>query len=201
LTKQTKKPLNVLENEVRVQDYVRSTDDIDLTVGFPEGERRNDANIAQQIYGLYGALEGVFLSGTEDHILEYGLVRKGLKRPVFGVSVDDEVGEHISMNISNRSLDLDKLPTSYYPIFIESGERLVIPYSEGYNIAIRVPKKEHLLATKASNFRAKDAMDLKNLVTVIRASGEDIDFSEVEKILGVEYAKNYDRLLSLVDHS
>jgi hypothetical protein len=143
-------------------------------------------------------LVGEYISGTENHIFEYDLARKGIKRPVFNISVDGELKERLYLNISRKPSDLFRLDTSLYNEFIQNGSELVIPYSNGWSFNIRVPKIEHVLATKISHFRAKDAMDLQNLYGVLYDSNEEIDFKELERILLPVYEVNLERFKSLV---
>ena len=185
--------------KIRFQDYIRSTDDIDLALKFPsEGDKDKDIiESVDSIKDLCSSLTGGYISGTENYIFEYGLERGGISRPVFTVSVDGNNQERIYLNISRRSKSLKKLPYSFYNKFIDNGSELVIPYSEGYNLKVTVPKLEHVLATKISQFRAKDSMDLTNLMGVVRDCGEEIDGNELRRILLPVHVDNLGRFNSL----
>lgn len=196
LTKKYEQPMDSLEGSVRVQDYIRSTDDVDLALRFPED--MPDTEVGRKIKDFCESIPGEYIPGTENHIIAYTLERMGLKRPVFGVSVDDKSGEPISMNISKKPSDLNKLNTKYYNVFLEEGQELDLPFSEDYSFRVRVPRVEHVLATKISNFRAKDAMDLKNLVSVVEDVGESINLGEVRSILGPENTRKYEQFESLM---
>jgi len=181
---------------IRFQNYVRSTDDVDLALLFPDNA--SDLDLVRMVTDeLYGSLEGVYLSGDEEHLFEYGLVRRGISRPVFSVAVDEVVGENLALNLSKQSRHLKGLGLRFYDEFIAEGEDLVIPYSDGFDIRMRAYKPEHVLATKISQFRAKDAMDLKNLVTVMHESGEEVDEEELRKILLPLYTDNLGKFNSL----
>ncbi len=187
-----------LGGEARLQDYVRSTDDIDIALKFPD-EGADEREVARAINDFCESVRGEYISKTENHIFEYGLDRKGIKRPIFSVSVDGEGKDGIVLNISRKPVDLRNLESRFYGEFIEAGQDLVIPYSAGANISIRVPKPEHILSTKISHFRAKDTMDMYNLVSLMRAAGEEIDMGEIERILLPEYTKKFEKFLSLIE--
>ena len=184
---------------LRIQDYIRATDDIDLALKFPKTSniQTDEINMVGTIRDFCDSLQGEYISGTEENIFKYKLNRRGITRPIFSVRVDDEDGESIFMNVSRKSKNLKRLSFNCYDRFIEDGSKLVIPYSEGYDLKLTVPKLEHVLATKISQFRAKDSMDISNLVEVIREAGEEINLEEIEDILKPVHIKNYDRFLSL----
>ncbi len=187
----------LLQNkDIRFQDYIRSTDDIDLALLFPDNGQDNSfaRSVSQR---LCDSLEGVYLSANEESLFEYKLVRKGISRPVFSIGVDDKSGENLALNISKQSRHLRGLGLKFYDSFIEQGQELQIPYSKGNDIKIRVYRPEHVLATKISQFRAKDSMDLSNLVKVMQESGEEIDKEELRKVLLPVYVNNLGRFSSL----
>ena len=99
------------------------------------------------------------------------------------------------MNLGTKPKDLRNLESLYYNKFIKEGQRIVIPYSNDFELKLRVIKPEHLLAAKISHLRPKDFMDIANLVNLMRLDGESIDLKEIEKILGVEYQDKFTRFL------
>ena len=187
----------ISKDNVRLQDYIRSTDDIDLALDF---EVQSPIDAAKQVKDICKAVEGEHLSDTGNYIFEFSLERTGAKRPIFGVAIDGERAEAIALNISHNSKDLKTLDHGFYKMFLDQGKELVIPHYQDCNLQIRVPKLEHVLATKISNFRAKDSMDLQNLVSISKDIGEKIDMEEIHSILGPENIKNYERFESLIGY-
>jgi predicted nucleotidyltransferase len=74
---------------------------------------------------------------------------------------------------------------------------LNIPFCEGFELKIIVPRLEHLLSSKIAQSRAKDLMDNKNLSTLIKESNLQLDFGEMNKILMPYHEENYRRFLNL----
>ncbi|MBT4165438.1 hypothetical protein HOE04_00180 [archaeon] len=185
---------------LRFQDYIRATDDIDLALKFPEEDEKDiaEVNTVGSIRDFCDALSGEYISGTEKNIFSYELERRGITKPVFKIKIDEDEEERIFMNLSRKSKNLKKLSFSCYNEFIDAGSELVIPYSKDYNLKLTVPKLEHVLATKISQLRAKDLMDISNLVKVVHSVGEEVDLEELERILKPVHTKNYGQFLSLV---
>jgi len=166
-----------LDESLRLQDYLRATDAIDFALKFSEYESPSDVEEAHKSTGkkineFCASLSGEDFSGTGDHIFNYGVSRTGIQKPVFTVSVDGEPKSEIYLKLSRRPEDLDGLAESFYNPFVEEGVDLEIPYSGDYSLKLRVLKPEHLLAVKIALDRGKDAMDVKNLVYVMREAGE-----------------------------
>jgi len=199
LTKKTKSDIVslVFNDNVRLQDYIRATDVIDLALGLGKFSPMDSAKIVKDICN---AVEGEYISDTENYIFEFNLERTGAKRPIFSVAVDGERAEAIALNISHRPKDLEKLNKRFYSEFLDQGQELTIPHYNHHNLRIRVPKLEHVLATKIANFRAKDAMDIQNLVSVTKDVGEKINMEEIEGILGIEHSKKYHKFASLINY-
>ena len=167
---------------IRFQDYIRSTDDVDIALLFPDNAA-DYAMVGDVVGRLYDSLNGVYLSNNDKHIFEYKLERRGFSRPVFSISVDNVLGKNLSLNISKQSRHLRALGLEYYDQFIEEGETLELTYSPGFNLRLRVYNPTHVLATKISQFRAKDSMDIVNLEKVLRESGGEINEEELRRIL------------------
>ncbi len=183
---------------IRFQDYIRLTDDIDVAMQFLD-DGQNDIEAARKINDFCDELVGTYISGTDNHIFEYTLERRGVKRPVLGIIVDNVKGEDLLLNISRKSSDLKRLESRFYNHFVDHGVEMGLPYSNGYVVNLRVPKLEHVLATKIASFRAKDAMDIQNLVGVLD-SPKEIDTNEIERILLPVHEHNYfERFRPLLD--
>ena len=188
---------SLAENKhIRLQDYIRPTDDIDLALLFPDNAQ-NPALVSSVLRKFYDGLDGVFLSHDEKHLFEYQFARRGERRPVLKVTVDDHNPEDIALNISQQSRHLRSFGIRFYEEFISQGKNLVIPYTPSYELKLKVCKPEHILATKISQFRAKDTMDIHNLVTVMQDAGEIIDTEELRKILLPVHYENLVRFNSL----
>jgi hypothetical protein len=185
--------------KIRLQDYIRATDDIDLALKFPN-DGKSDIETTKVVYEICDAVAKEYVSDTDNYIFEYGIERKGAKRPIFSVAVMGEPIEAIALNLSRKPSDLKNLSHEFYNEFIENGQDLVIPHFENFNLHLRVPKLEHVLATKISNFRAKDSMDIQNLVEVTRDLGEKIDMAEIERILLPIHTKKYEKFQSLINY-
>lgn len=188
----------IANENIRLQDYVRATDDIDLALKFSE-DGENEIKTAKIINDLCEDIEGEDLADTDNYIFKFTLERKGIKRPIFGVSVFDERAESITLKISRKSKDLKGLDNKFYNEFINSGRELFVPHYEGSNLRVRVPKLEHVLATKISNYRAKDGMDIDNLVRLSKDLGEKLDMEEIQRILLPVHTKEYERFEFLIE--
>jgi|TARA_B100001971_G_C18167721_1_gene525231 hypothetical protein len=190
----------LLDSGFRLQDYIRSTDDVDLAVDSNIVSEQGDEGFRKK---LYNALEDVNsfegISPYEDHILKFPLYRKGMKRPVFDVSIDDETNpdEKIALNVGRATSDIQGIDSTYYNKFFNGGQIIEFPYNDSITISGRYINPTDLLASKISKFRAKDAMDMHNLVDIMRDDGEFIDLDKIRTTLGPKYSKNYHRFLEL----
>lgn len=194
-----KQDINTMAEDVRLQDYLRSTDDIDvaLSSGVYNGD---NIRYIEKINKFQDFLNQEVISPTEEHVVKYESVRKGAKRPVFQIHVDDKTDDEkrIALNISRRPQDLVNLESKFYQFFVDNGKRVEVPYNQNLNINVKVINPIHLLAAKISHFRAKDTMDIHNLVDLMRDNNEQIDFGKIKEILGVNYSANFERFLSLI---
>jgi hypothetical protein len=168
---------------IRLQDYIRSTDDIDIALDL-KGEDREKMSWITRYF--LPKLEFDALSPDEESILEYRAERRAASRPKFRVYRNDAGTEEdvIAMNISrNKPKEIHELEDGLYLPFIEQGVELKVPYSKGYGLSIHVPRVEHVFATKIAKSRAKDLMDIKNLSLLVKRSGKELNFCEIETIL------------------
>lgn len=189
----------IADPTIRIQDFVRATDDIDLAIDSSIVRTKGDTVFAKEIMSVFDGLKGEYISPSEEHIFEYQLTRRGVKRPVFQIYVDEETDDEqlIAMNVGRYKSDLNSLDSKYYDKFVNQGQEISIPYNSNFNINLRVIKPEHLLASKISKFRAKDTMDLHTLADCIVESKEKINLGEVREILSPDYIDNYNRFLEL----
>jgi hypothetical protein len=202
LHEKTGKSLIDLANDpnMRLQDFVRSTDDIDLSVHSYIENNNGEERYANKINNvLEGLVVPEVVSPSDDLILGYRLVRRGISRPVYQVYVFDETDDEqrIALNIGRNKKDLQDLEADNYDFFVESGETMTLPYAGDFDISMRIIKPEHLLAAKTAKFRPKDTMDMHNLVNVMIANGEVLDLGEMRRLLLPTYAQNFHRFLDL----
>ncbi len=182
--------------DVRIQDYVRSTDDIDIALGL-NGEDVDKIRLITN--DILPRLNFEEISPDEESIIEYKSERIGASRPRFRVYTNGQGSQDdvIAMNLSRgQNGDLYKLDDSLYKEFLEQGRDIEIPFADDYSINLRVPRLEHLLASKISQSRAKDLMDNKNIAALVKKSGIKIDFGEMDRILLPEHEDNYTHFLS-----
>lgn len=189
----------ISDPNIRVQDFIRATDDIDIALDSSVVKEKGDTLFAKEIMDVFDGIKGEYFSPSEEHIFEYQLIRRGIKRPIFQISVDGETDNEqiISMNVGRYKSDLYNLDSKYYDKFVEEGENILIPYSLNFNLSLRVIRPEHLLASKISKFRAKDTMDMHILADCMTENREKIDLSEIRRLLLPDYEDNYNRFLEL----
>jgi len=196
--------LEKLAEDHILQDFLRPTDDVDIALAssvYLDDERQNEVAYLRRINAVLTPITvQTHLSPSGNRLVEYRFARKGAKRPILNVFVDEEWsdGERIMMNISRKPEDLEKLESKFYDRFVELGERVSVPYNAPFTINARVIPITQLLATKASNFRAKDAMDIQNLVELMRGVEVPVDYATIEATLGPENLRNYHKFLTLV---
>ena len=185
------------DKEVRVQDYVRSTDDVDVALDL-EGEIDDTDKIRRITTEILPKFNFTELSPDGESILEFKSERIGASRPRYRVYVNDkgDIEDVIAMNIGRQPKDLHSLDPALYTEFLNQGKEITIPYSEGYTLNLRVPRLEHLLASKISQSRAKDLMDNKNLASLIKDLGVELDFAEISRTLSPKHEDNYHKFLS-----
>ena len=191
--------------DVRLHDYFRSTDDIDLAVDSSVATRHGDIEFAKIISRVLDKLQvregSERLSPSEEHFLAYVLQRGGMKRSVFQVYVDGETDgdSMITINVGRSPRDLENLDSKFYDVFVREGQVIEISYCPGFTLTSRVIKPEHLLASKISKFRIKDTMDMHSLADIIAECGETVDVGEIKRLLLPRYEINYHRFLSLAN--
>jgi len=187
------------DENIRVQDFVRSTDDVDIALDL-KGVKGDDSEKMKWITREFlPHLKFEEVSPDGESILRYTSERIGASRPRFRVYVNEQGGEDdvIAMNISRgQKGDLHDLHDKWYSKFIERGRDLEVPYSEGYKLRIRVPRLEHVLATKIARSRAKDLMDNKNIATLAKDVDQNLDFKEIRGILLPSHLDNFQRFLA-----
>ncbi len=173
----------ISDQSVRVQDYIRSTDDIDVAIRLEEEE---DIDKIKRINKVVSELPFEEISPNGQYIVEVRAGRIGASRPTFRVYVDSKGSDQevIAMNISRgQPGSLKKLDDKWYNPFLDNSQSLEVSYNEEYSLKIKVCRLEHILSTKIAAGRAKDFMDNKNLVDLAKEINYPIDFKIIEKIL------------------
>ena len=183
---------------LRLQDYVRSTDDVDLALKFDELVDTEKIKRINNLLPHFAIEESI--SPCAESIIEIRPERIGASKPTFRVYVDEKGNDEsvIAMNINRGNKgDIHNLDDSWYNELIKGSQQLIIPYTSDYNLRINVPTLEHLLATKISGSRAKDLMDNKNLVDLSKEMRNPIDLGEIERLLLPENQKKYFTFLEM----
>lgn len=188
LTQLARKPLDevYMAGDIRTQDYIRATDDVDVSFKIPASVSEEPVERAKYVLEVLRGIEGEVISPSENNIFGYSTQRRGVKRPIFGISRDGETdpNRQIMMNVSTRDSELQDLDPNYNGVFIEGGETIALPYSRLYTPSLRVIRLEHLIATKMAKSRPKDVMDVANLIELANKVGRTPNREEVEHILG-----------------
>lgn len=173
----------LLNHGVRVQDYVRSTDDIDLALLLDE---QDDIDKIRRITAFVERLPFEEIDPHEQSVVEVRAARYGASRPTFRVYVDGRGSDQdvLAMNIGRGQKDaLKNIENTWYSTFIEQSQSLMVSYNGKYALSVQVPRLEHLIATKVAASRAKDLMDNKNLADLAKDLRVSLDFSEMEAVL------------------
>lgn len=189
--------ISQIANSERLQDYLRATDDVDIVLSEDIYNQKNDLEYAKVINRVLDSLQQEVISPSKEHIFEYKLSRRGVKRPVFERTIDGEESDQISLNLSRKPSDLRNLESSLYQTFVSEAERITVPYNGDFSVDVKVIPAIYLLATKISHFRAKDTMDIHSLMDLIRENNEPLDLDKLKALLGAQNTRNYERFLSL----
>ncbi|MBX4196327.1 hypothetical protein KW805_01945 [Candidatus Pacearchaeota archaeon] len=182
---------------LRIQDYIRSTDDVDVALQLPD---TGESERIMKVTSIVPKFAFEEIPPSSDYVLEVRSARTGASRPTYRLYKDGKGSEEevIAMNIFRSQVEgLRGLDEKWYSHFIDQSRNLKVPYSSKYELSIRVPKLEHLLAMKISNSRAKDLMDNKNLTDLLKNQLKSLDFEEMERILLPQHQNNYNHFLNL----
>jgi hypothetical protein len=189
----------VLRDDIRLQDYIRATDDVDMAWKLPKGKDLSESS--RQVLSILDSFSGEILSPSENHLIKYTQTRRGIKRPKYRIEINGRSTEEdvIALNISRTSSDLQKLDSKLYERFIQERKKISIPFCSGYDLKLSVVKPEYLIATKISNSRPKDTMDLQNLASIFQERGIKIDKDAIHRILSPKFEKEFARYLTLTN--
>lgn len=185
-----------IAEKYRLQDFIRATNDIDLTLSEETYKNsRNEKEYLDTIVAVFDSFtdEDVF-SPDENHVLNYSWTRKGARRPKFGISIDSahKKCDQIMLNIARKQTDLEDIDTKHYPQFIERHRKLSVPYNPQLTIKTKAMSITDLLAVKIAKSRSKDIMDFKNLVRVMTKNNQKIKWKELSQILLPKDQRNYE---------
>ncbi len=185
----------VRSGKIRVQDYFRSTDDVDIVIKPIEkesDESKAEIKARQSIFSAldYIVKEELYISPTGDHLINIEIDKRGHVKPTFRLSVDG-VGDRdkaVDFNIYRKPKDLrnttlKEFENSFFDIFLNGSVKLDLPYSSAGDISLRIKNKEHLLATKIALGRKKDFHDALSLVEYSNMANQGIEYPVVEHIL------------------
>ena len=186
----------IADPDIRVQDYLRSTDDVDVALKL-EGD---DRERIRRINGILPRFAFEDITPNGESIVEVRHGRVGASRPTYRIYIDGKGSDEkvIVMNIGrgNKNGKVRGLDTKWYDEFIDQSQRITVPYAEGFEIVMNIPRLEHLLASKIAGSRAKDLMDIKNLVDLTKSIGRGLDVDEIGKILLPVNERNYGRFIA-----
>ncbi len=188
LSRKYEKSIGELDDKVRLQNYIRATDDVDLCLPIT-----NDAEGAKKILALIKSLEKELISPTEQHFIKYTLERSGIRRPVFRVYVDGETVQDslIKLNLYTSAKDVRGFDAGKYSRFVDNSQEISFPYCNNFDVKARVASKEDTLAGKISRFSPKDAMDIWNLTLLTEELGEKLDTREMKNMLLPNHEEHY----------
>lgn len=189
------------DHDFRIQDHLRATDDIDITLD-PRAISDNilDVRVSQEVIDSLKEIEGngVYTSPTGNHLVSIKLERSGAKRPIFRLGLDEEADSpdsEVSFNLyygpkdtNNRwPQEMVDFERANYFGFFDTAESISIPFCPGKNIDLRVKGVEQLLATKIARAREKDWTDLLLLYRHSNEAGQPVDLAEIKRLLHAEH--------------
>ena len=191
----------IKEKGIRLQDYLRATDDVDIAIRLDEQGDDKEAREISARNKIFSVLDdivgnGEFISPTEEHIINIGLCRKGHVRPEFKLGVDGEIYDDkvVMFNIFRGPRDLNnthlkEFEASLYDRFLNEAINVDIKYAPNVAVSLRIKRPEHTIATKIVNGRDKDMADVISILRQSRQAGCPIVHDMVEEILCSKDAK------------
>jgi hypothetical protein len=198
LCKEDKKLIDFINSpDFRLQDHLRATDDIDITLNpRKNGEEYDKVAFAGKIYGVLENIvgkEGIFMSPTENHLVSLSLERKGIARPVFRLGLDDNKDSEkiTSFNFYKGAADtnerwgkdIQEFENRFYFQVMDRAEDVKIPFCQNKDIILKVEKAEDLIATKLVRGREKDWNDILSLINHSESAGKPIDYEIIREML------------------
>ncbi len=185
--------------QLRIQDYIRSTDDVDVALKIEEdGKELEEEQKIKRIISILPKLAFEEISPSVQNVYEFRTARSGASRPTYRVYTDDEGSEEevIAINFFRGQVgSLRGIDEKWYNHFIDNSYDIRLSYNDRSEVVVTVPKLEHLLAMKINNSRAKDLMDNKNLADLLTSQGVELNFDEIERIIPPESIDNYNHFL------
>jgi len=189
--------------DFRVQDYLRATDDVDITVD-PRKVNGGKIEVAKEIVALEDKIVGdkIHMSLSGNNLVSIALERKGVKRPIFklGLNMDQndkqygQSADAVSFNLyqgpddtnDGWSHEMREFERRYYFEFIDRAQKLEIPYCDENKLVVVVKNPEDLLATKIARGREKDWQDILTLYNHSVQAGMPINLEKVRQLLLLE---------------
>lgn len=198
LCKQNKRTLSEMSHssDIRIQDYLRATDDVDITLDLRKfGNDPQDVLVTQRVVNAVKDIaDDEIYSSPLQNVVAIKLERLGAKRPTFRLGLNEDADSpdsELSLNFyygpqdtnarwSPQMIEFENI--HYYPFF-DSAQTIAIPYGETSVIPLRVKGLEALLATKIARARPKDWADIMSIYQYNTQAGVPVNVSEVERLL------------------
>ncbi len=181
--------------DIRMQDHLRSTDDVDIAyrLGLRGGD--NEESTIRRMQAIYRILDRivedeVYLSPSEQHLVSIKISRRAHSRPKFNLSVDgvEYDDKDVTFNLYGAPKEvsegnLKEFEDRFYDLFLSRAVNINLPYSERRNIHLRVKSPVDQLITKVVRGRPKDISDAMSLIVHSNVTGSPIDLGEARKVL------------------
>ncbi len=201
MSRQTGLPVQALHGTYDLSDYLRPTSDVDIAI-LPEiNESAND--ITRKILHVRNVLNGIKddVSGSEQFLFGYHLIRPGTKRNDFQACVDGDCQGIVGVKLLTSSKDLDNFDSDFYQEMIKGAYHIKLPYSSnGYALEFRAVSPKDLLLVKGVQARPKDDMDVGALAEAMSLFGKDgFDLRKMEAVFGDKYKHAFPRFLALTE--
>lgn len=190
-----------VDGDLRKQDHIRATDDIDITLHnaeLAENRANYDGNIIQTLAKIPCKNEE---SADGNNVYDIYMERSGVVRPVLFVHSLNATSR-IRLNISKYPTDIQNLGQEHYIPMIENAKMVELHYNDKFRPKIRIHSLSDVIAAKLANGRAKDKFDVNVLGKCALLAGKEIDKKRILHLLGrtdenVEMVEEY--LSSLKD--
>jgi len=197
----------VASNDIRLQDYLRATDDVDIALRLDEPD---EIKVAKKIFSVLDNIigEGDHLSPSEEHIISMKLARRGHVKPQIQLALDDYAenpDEVVAFNLYRKPKDIKNdgvraFEDRYYDKFMKGAVKLSIPYSDAKSVILTVKNPVDLVATKVAIGRPKDFGDVLALRKYGKLAKKSISDRAVGKVLfGEALRERWDAFKALED--
>lgn len=198
LSKQMNRTLSEMSHssDIRIQDYLRATDDVDITLDLRKfGDNPQDVLVSQRVVNAVKEIAGDELySSPLQNVVSIKLERLGAKRPTFRLGLNEDADSpdrELSLNFYYSPQDTNtrwspqmiEFENAHYYPFFDSAQTIAIPYADNSVIPLRVKGLEALLATKIARARPKDWADIMAIYQYNTKAGVPVNMQEIERLL------------------